>query len=540
MSLEFNHSYKLANQNYDVSLKADVLVIGGGPAGAWAALTATENGASVILVDKGYCGSSGATAPSGSGVWYIPDGQREEAMKSREALGGYLSERKWMERVLQRTFENVNRLDEWGYPFPIDEHGAKHKRSLQGPEYMRLMRRKLNKAKIKILDHSPALELLYDGYGIAGAAGVQTQENNQSWAVQASSIVIASGGCAFLSKALGCNVLTGDGYLFASEAGADLSGMEFSNAYAITPKYSSITKTAFYEWASFTYEDGSMIEGAGSKRGRSVIAKKLSEGQKVFAQLDKAKHDHDLQKYMRIAQPNFFLQFDRMGINPFEDRFEVTLRFEGTVRGTGGIRITDETCATSVPGLFAAGDAATRELICGGFTGGGSYNAAWAISSGYWSGEAAAKYALTYNRNNHDRTLTRKQVVGINEHHTLGETLGGNELTKLVQVEVTPYNINLFRTEENLTSSLLKLNNLWNDAKSHLGEKDSNLVRVRESAAMLATSRWMYTAALQRTETRGMHKRLDFPEKDDHQQSRLITSGLDDIKVHWENQSVNI
>ena len=68
--------------------------------------------------------SSGATAPSGSGVWYIPEDQREEAMKSREALGGYLSERKWMERVLQRTFENVNRLDEWGYPFPVDEQGV--------------------------------------------------------------------------------------------------------------------------------------------------------------------------------------------------------------------------------------------------------------------------------------------------------------------------------------------------------------------------------------------------------------------------------
>ncbi|MEH7245759.1 FAD-binding protein [Neobacillus niacini] len=533
MAIEFTQSYKLVNQKYDLSFKADVLVIGGGPAGAWAALTAKENGANVILVDKGYCGTSGATAPSGSGVWYIPPEieKREEAMKSREALGGYLSERKWMKRVLDRTYENMNQLEKWGYPFPVDENGVAHKRSLQGPEYMRLIRRKLNKAKVTILDHSPALELLYDSHGVAGAAGINNQ-TLQTWSIQASSIVIASGGCAFLSKALGCNVLTGDGYLLASEAGADFSGMEFSNAYAITPKFSSITKTAFYNWASFTYEDGSIIEGAGSQRGRSVIARKLHEGQKVFAQLDKAKNDLDLQKWMRIAQPNFFVQFDRMGINPFEDRFEVTLRLEGTVRGTGGIRIVDETCATSVPGLYAAGDAATRELICGGFTGGGSYNAAWAISSGYWSGEAAAKYAFSFNRNSQDRTLIRKQVIGINEHSSTKNFLDASEVTKMVQSEVTPFDKNLFRTQEKLTPALLRLNHLWDEAKTGLRENHGNIVRVRESAAMLATSRWMYTTALQRKETRGMHKRLDYPALDENQHFRLITSGLDEIKVN--------
>lgn len=532
MAIELTQSYKLSNQLYDLSLKADVLVIGGGPAGAWSAITATQNGASVILVDKGYCGTSGATAPSGSGVWYIqPEKEkREEAMKSREVLGGYLSERKWMKRVLDRTYENINQLENWGYPFPVDENGAAHKRSLQGPEYMRLMRRKLNKAKITILDHSPALELLYDSHGVAGAAGINEQ-TSQTWSVQASSIVIASGGCAFLSKALGCNVLTGDGYLLAAEAGADFSGMEFSNAYAITPKFSSITKTAFYNWASFTYEDGSIIEGAGSQRGRSVIAKKLQEGQKVFAQLVKAKGDLDLQKWMRIAQPNFFVQFDRMGINPFEDRFEVTLRLEGTVRGTGGIRIVDETCATSVPGLFAAGDAATREMICGGFTGGGSYNAAWAISSGYWSGEAAAKYASSFNREKRDRILTRKQVIGINEQSIGKDFLDASEVTKRVQAEVTPFDKNLFRTEEILTPALLRLNTLWIESKSSLQENQGNLLRVRESAAMLATSRWMYTTALERKETRGMHKRLDYPVLDEKQHYRLITSGLDEIKV---------
>lgn len=56
----------------------------------------------------------------------------------------------------------------------------------------------------------------------------------------------------------------------ASEAGAEFSGMEFSNAYGIAPAFSSVTKTRFYQWASFTYEDGSIIEEAGSLRGRSV------------------------------------------------------------------------------------------------------------------------------------------------------------------------------------------------------------------------------------------------------------------------------
>jgi len=179
----------------ELSLEADVLIIGGGPAGTWAAISAASRGAKVILVDKGYCGTSGATAPSGTGVWYVkPDPVlRRQAKESRYALGGFLADNRWMDRVLDQTYTNMNRLAEWGYPFPLNEFGEPHKRGLQGPEYMKLMRKLVKKAGVKILDHSPALELLADEYGVGGASGIRL-EAGEPWTVRAGAVVIATGG----------------------------------------------------------------------------------------------------------------------------------------------------------------------------------------------------------------------------------------------------------------------------------------------------------------------------------------------------------
>ncbi|AUX42097.1 pyridine nucleotide-disulfide oxidoreductase [Sorangium cellulosum] len=516
-----------------LTLEADVLVLGGGPAGTWAALAAAAKGARVVLADKGYCGSSGATAPSGVGVWYVPPVPelREAAKSSREGLGGHLSDRGWMDRVLDKTWASVNELGTWGYPFPVDDGGQPVRRSLQGPEYMRLMRKRVKLAGVRILDHSPALELLVDADGaVAGAAGV-CRQLGQRWVVKAGAVVIATGGCAFLSKALGCNVLTGDGGLMAAEVGADLSGMEFSNAYAIAPAFASVTKTLFYSWATFYYEDGRVIEGAGSHRGRSIIAETLLT-QPVFARIDKA--DEALQAWMRTAQPNFFLPFDRAGIDPFRQRFPVTLRLEGTVRGTGGIHITGSSCATSAPGLYAAGDAATRELICGGFTGGGSHNAAWAISSGQWAGEGAALFARSVGARGGQRQVSGAGRAALPASGGARQ-LDAEGVIRAVQGEVFPYDKNLFRTERGLATSLDRLDSLWRDVRQAGPAADvREAVRARESAAMVATARWMFNAARARTETRGMHKHTDHPSLDAAQQRRLITGGLDRVWVRAE------
>jgi succinate dehydrogenase/fumarate reductase flavoprotein subunit len=512
-------------------LHVDVLVLGGGPAGTWAALAAAELGGSVALADKGYCGTSGATAPSGTGVWYVPpdESARTEARASRDAMGGFLAERTWMDRVLDQTYANADKLAAWGYPFPTDEHGVAQKRSLQGPEYMRLMRRRVKQAGVTILDHSPALELLTSDGAVVGAQGVERQ-TGQRWRVRAGSVVLATGGCAFLSRALGCNVLTGDGGLFAAEVGAEFSGMEFSNAYGLCPAFSSVTKSAFYRWASFSYEDGRPIEGAGSSRGRSIIARTLLS-EPVYAVLDQA--PESMRAALRASQPNFFLPFDRRGIDPLTQRFPVTLRLEGTVRGTGGLRIADETCRTNVPGLFAAGDAATRELICGGFTGGGSHNAAWAMSSGYWAGRGALDHARSLGASAHTRQAVAAGRATLRPA-AAGGSLDADGVIAGVQAEVFPYEKNLFRSTEGIGRVRAGLESLWSEAQARPAQRAFSVVRAREAAAMVAHARLMFASAAARTESRGMHKQVDYPSADPAQQRRLVSSGLDVVTVRPE------
>jgi glycine/D-amino acid oxidase-like deaminating enzyme len=102
---------------------ADVLVIGGGPAGAWAAVAAAEAGSRVIPVDKGYLGTSGATAPSNTGTWFVPPGEgRRAAIEQRQPRTGFLPIR-WVVRTLDTAWENSTAPAARGYPFPIRRGG---------------------------------------------------------------------------------------------------------------------------------------------------------------------------------------------------------------------------------------------------------------------------------------------------------------------------------------------------------------------------------------------------------------------------------
>ncbi|GJD19761.1 Fumarate reductase/succinate dehydrogenase flavoprotein-like [Rivularia sp. IAM M-261] len=455
----------------------------------------------------------------------------------RYRLGKNLANSRWIERVIEKTWLSLPLVENWGYRFP-KENGESVRQSYYGPEYMRVLRKNLLRVGVQILDQSPALELLLANDGsVAGARGVQRQ-NHRTYVVRASAVVLANGGCAFLSKALGCNTNTGDGLLMAVEAGAELSSMEASNHYAISTAFNAtVTRGVPFGWASYTDEAGNDLGGyINGRRDPSFLPNALLKGA-VYARLDRATPEVKavIEKSHFIA----FLPYKKAGIDPYAERVPVTLILEGTVRGTGGIRIINDSCGTKVPGLYAAGDAASREFLSGLASGGGGPNAAWAISTGQWAGEGAAIFAKSLGAYAHERPMHPVGQAGLRSQFPTSK-FDNEAIVRGVQAEMFPLEKNYLRSEQKLLDSLAKLETLWQQVQINPKQDTVRDVEFsRRAASMTAVARWAYFSALHRKETRSEHIRVDYPETDPNQVYYQATGGLDKLWVRrdWVSET---
>ncbi|MHC5820483.1 MAG: FAD-dependent oxidoreductase [Nostoc sp.] len=522
----------------ELKLTTDVLVIGGGPAAAWAAWAAASQGAKVIIVDKGFLGTSGAAAASGNGIMAPSPENWDKVLWERYRVGKNLANLRWIERVIEKTWLSLPLVESWGYHFP-KEDGESVRQSYYGPEYMRVLRKNLLRVGVQILDQSPALELLLaDDGSVAGAKGVQRQ-HHRTYIVRAGAVVLANGGCAFLSKALGCNTNTGDGLLMAVEAGGELSSMEASNHYAISTAFNAtVTRGVPFGWASYTDEAGNDLGGyINGRRDPFFLPNALMKGP-VYARLDRA--TPEVKAVIEKSHFISFLPYTKAGIDPYTERVPVTLVLEGTVRGTGGIRIVNDNCATKVPGLYAAGDAASREFLAGLASGGGGPNAAWAISTGQWAGVGAADFAKSLGAHANERVARPAGKVGLRSPmagrspspSSPTSEFDSEAIVHGVQAQMLPLEKNYLRSEQGLLDSLAKLETLWQQVQ---GNPKQDTVRdvefSRRAAALTAVARWAYFSALHRTETRSEHIRMDYPETDPNQRYYQATGGLDKLWV---------
>jgi succinate dehydrogenase/fumarate reductase flavoprotein subunit len=306
--------------------------------------------------------------------------------------------------------------------------------------------------------------------------------------------------------------------------------MEFTGAYTVAPKHSTMTRSMSYAFATYYDSDGHEVAPAGPTQ-MHALARQLLRGP-VFCSLHRM--PQDIRAHLPTISPNLMLPFDRWGIDPFTDRFEVTLHNDGTIRGTGGVRVAGEDCATSVPGLFVAGDVATRELVAGATSGGGAQNSAWALSSGHW----AARGAVAFARSRVQRAWDRLIPIGGAGLRPLisARPSEPRAIVQAVRDEMHPYDKNLFRTGAKLLWSQATLDSIWDEVRDHAGGVLADPLPVREAAALLATARWSLAAALARDESRGLHQRLDRPETDPKFARRIVVGGLDNVSTRLDGE----
>lgn len=234
-----------------IRLDCDVLVIGGGTAGTMAALTAAENGAQVILLEKAHVRHSGALAMGMDGVnnAVIPGKAEPEdyVAEITRANDGIVNQRT-VYQTATRGFAMVQRLERYGVKFEKDEHGEYAVRRvhrsgsyvLPMPEgkdvkkaLYRVLRQKSMREKIRIENRVMPVRVLTDGGRAVGAAGFNTR-TGEFVTVGAKAVILATGPCGRLGlPASGYLYGTyenptnaGDGYAMAYHAGAELSGIE--------------------------------------------------------------------------------------------------------------------------------------------------------------------------------------------------------------------------------------------------------------------------------------------------------------------------
>ncbi len=524
----------------------DVLIIGAGGAGLRAAIEALAQGASVGVVCKSLLGKAHTVMAEGGLAAALGNLDKEDGWQPhfRDTMRGGKLLNNWRMAQLhaQEAPDRARELEQWGALFDRTADGQILQRAFGGHTYRRLchvgdrtgleMIRTLQDRGVQlgfdVYMECTITKLLKDGDRVVGAFGYW-RENGNFVVFKAKSIVIATGGIGkswkITSNSWEC---TGDGMALAHEAGAELLDMEFVQFHPtgmVWPpgvKGLLVTEAVRGEGGILRNKNGErFMEKYDPKRmelsTRDIVARSIytevREGRGSphgGAFLDIS---HKPAEYVKRKLPSMYHQFKELAdVDITKGPMEVGPTCHYMM---GGIRVEAETGQSSVPGLFAAGEAA------GGLHGAnrlGGNSLSDLVVFGRRAGLAAAQDAKKVGAARLDSAQIEQA-----ERQILApfERTGGENPYKIHEdlQEVMQTLVGIFRTDEDLRKALVEIEKLKARAAN---------IRVEGSRTynpgwhlsidlqcMLTVSAACTHAALARKESRGAHSRLDYPKTED-------------------------
>ena len=529
--------------NYEVR-EHDVLIIGAGGAGLRAAVEALAHGVSVGVVCKSLLGKAHTVMAEGGIAAAMANVDPADSWKThfRDTMRGGKMLNNWRMAQLhaQEAPDRVRELEQWGALFDRTEKGEILQRAFGGHTFKRLchvgdrtgleMIRTLQdrgvQQGIDCYMECTVTRLLMDGGRVAGAFAYW-RESGRFIVFKAKSVVIATGG---IGKAYPITSnsweYTGDGMALAYEAGAELMDMEFVQFHPTGMVWPPgvqgilVTEAVRGEGGILRNKLGErFMEKYDPKRmelsTRDVVARaiytEVREGRGTEhggAYLDIS---HKPAEYVKKKLPSMYHQFKELAdVDITKQPMEVGPTCHYMM---GGIRVEAETGQSTIPGIFAAGEAAAG-LHGANRLGGNSLSDL--LVFGRRTGMAAAEHAKKTASGALDNAQIEKAEQGLQAPFAnKGESPYAvhRDLQTVMQSLV-----GIFRTAEDLDRAQGELKMLKARAKAASVE-GSRMFNPgwhlsREMNAMLIVSEAVMLSATARKESRGAHSRIDYPNLD--------------------------
>ncbi|MFC2070172.1 FAD-dependent oxidoreductase [Chloroflexota bacterium] len=493
-------------------IETDVLVIGGGIAGCFAAVKAKEQGLDVVIADKGYVGKSGSTAAAGMGYRVFNPELGDDfdlTMKVITEQGEYVNNHEWTEIILKDSWATYETLVSWGVEFPVEDEREGTFTKMYPPfSTARIVRRGVApplrkqalKTGVKIMDRIMITDLLKQDGRVVGAIGFSVTSLDL-YIFKAKATVISAGGK--------------DGDAIAYRAGADITTKEFPDTHILSPALGRGGIAALYVFRHYVDAEGNSIPVGHECDLEADFAVHAGRGP-IFQDLDAATSE-DIERIVKRQEHSNARESERIGFDPHNrGKFQVSGGVAlGTHSGMGGIWPVDTKCATTLSGLYAAGDCCGT-LHLGAYLQGPGFGLSGGAVTGIKAGLGAAEYALQAEKPAIDEEeLARlKKIL-----YAPIERKGGFNykwVETLLENTMAPYFISHIKHGARLHAALTIVEFLKDHLVPKLMAKDSHQLWLdHELKNLVLDSEMTLRASLFRTESRGLHYREDYPRRDD-------------------------
>jgi fumarate reductase (CoM/CoB) subunit A len=493
----------------------DVLIIGSGAAGLRAAIEAQRLGATALVVSKSPAGMRTASAvTNGSFRAAVGGASKEEHLKATLEAGKGLCDPELVKVLVEEGPSRIEELQSFGMAIQMRNGMATcgDDPQARGLGFVKPLVSYAKESGAEFLENCAVSRLLVDGGRVVGAVGYA----DEPVAIHAKSTILATGGCgALYSRTDAPLSLLGDGYALAYEAGTTLRDMEFSQFVPVGLAEAGLPLVVIY---GDLVDKGLVTNSVGEDivkkynitirplttmardQFSAAMMREVVEGRgvdgAVLLDATKVVKEVGLEKLIPVDAQRKTLE--KAGVREKPIKIAPVSHFT-----MGGVVIKPD-CATSLPGLFAAGEA-TGGLHGANRIGGNAMTEI--IVFGARAGASAAAYAKSAK----PKALKQAET----EIEALTKTLTGDSSTNpLPEIRKTMWEkVGIVRSGTGLKEALKDIKKYQKTAAALTAGYAATLRAIIETRFAAATAQLVAESALRREESRGTHYRTDYPNQ---------------------------